>query len=101
MKKLYKTKYRKGCMIFGQELICFEKYKEVACVHCHRTFKSNVNCIEGHHICDICHSVDSIERIENYCIETNKTNPIEMAIELMKNPYIKERRIDYDNKNGK
>ncbi|SCG83034.1 hypothetical protein DW1_1463 [Proteiniborus sp. DW1] len=75
-------------MICGKELMYFEYYKEVECVYCHKTFKSNVTCLDGHYICDICHSIDSIDLIENYCRETNKTNPIEMATELMKNPSI-------------
>lgn len=75
-------------MICGQELIYFENYKETECVYCHKTFKSNVTCLDGHYICDLCHSTDSIELIENYCRETDKTNPIEMAIELMKNPSV-------------
>lgn len=88
MKRIHKIKHRNDCMICGEELIYFEDYKDAKCVYCHKIFKSNVQCMDGHYICDLCHSMDSIELIENYCIETNKINPIEMAIELMKNPSI-------------
>lgn len=88
MKETNKTIHRNDCMICGQELMYFEEYKEVECVYCHKTFSSNVTCLDGHYVCDLCHSMDSIDLIENYCRETHKTNPIEMAIELMKNPSI-------------
>lgn len=88
MRKIHNIKHRNDCMICGEELIYFEEYEEVECLYCHKSFKSNVKCKEGHYTCDLCHSMDSIELIENYCIETSKTNPIEMAIELMRNPSI-------------
>lgn len=88
MEKSNKIIHRNDCMICGQELMYFESYKEIECLYCHKTFKSNVTCLDGHYVCDSCHSMDSIELIENYCRESNRTNPIEMAIELMKNPSI-------------
>lgn len=89
--KLGKTnisKYRNDCMICGKELVYQEEYKEVECAYCHNKFKSNVTCSDGHYICDTCHSMDAVSLIENYCKTTNKTNPMEMAVELMKNPAI-------------
>jgi len=88
MEKVYNTKHTKDCMICGKELVYFDDYREVECIYCHKKFNSNVNCIDGHYVCDTCHSMDAIELIENYCRETHKTNPIDMAIELMKNPSI-------------
>lgn len=75
-------------MICGKELIYYEDYKEVECTYCHNKFKSNVTCSDGHYVCDICHSMDAIELIENYCKNTIKTNPLDMAVELMKSPSI-------------
>ncbi|NLY77087.1 MAG: SAM-dependent methyltransferase [Tissierellia bacterium] len=81
-------KHTSDCMICGRELIYFEEYKEVECLYCHNKFKANVTCLDGHYVCDGCHSMDAIGLIEKYCQETDKTNPIKMAIELMKNPSI-------------
>lgn len=88
MQKIHNKKHTTDCMICGQELIYSESYSEVICVYCHKSFKSNVTCVGGHYVCDICHSMDSIGLIENYCRETDKTNPMEMAIELMKSSSI-------------
>ncbi|HHV45878.1 MAG TPA: SAM-dependent methyltransferase [Tissierellia bacterium] len=88
MKKAINIKHTRDCIICGKELIYFDDYIELECMYCHKRYISNVSCIDGHYVCDTCHSVDAIELIENYCRETSKTNPIDMAIELMKNPSI-------------
>ena len=77
-------KHTYDCMICGNVLEYSEDYSKVECMYCHGEFQSNVRCKEGHYICDACHSLDGYELIDKYCRETDKTNPIEMAIELMK-----------------
>lgn len=88
MENTHNEKHDRDCMICGKELVYYEDYKEVECIYCHKKYKSNVNCVDGHYVCDACHSMDATELIEKYCRETDKTNPLEMAIELMKNPSI-------------
>lgn len=88
MNKIKNKKHTENCMICGSELIYFDDYMEVECMYCHKKYRSNVTCVDGHYICDICHSMDANELIENYCRKTEKTNPMEMAIDLMKNPTI-------------
>lgn len=88
METMEKQKHTIDCMICGRELVYFEDYKEVECMYCHKKFKSNVHCVDGHYICDSCHAMDALGLIETYCRETDKTNPMDMAIELMKNPAI-------------
>src|SRR5690554_5018047 len=93
MKKVAKTTYKKtkhtyDCMVCGSELKYFEDFKKVQCRYCHGNFKSNVICKSGHYICDSCHSMDANQVIENYCKSTDKTDPMEMAIELMRMPAI-------------
>ena len=77
-----------NCMICGEELEYYQEYREVKCAYCNEVFSSNVTCKEGHYVCDGCHSMSGFELIENYCKNTEKTNPMEMAIELMKNSTI-------------
>ena len=88
MQELQETKHTTDCMLCGRELVYTADYQEVACVYCQKIYKTNVTCAEGHYVCDDCHAMDSVKLIENYCRETTKTNPVEMAIELMKNPSI-------------
>ena len=89
MKKTHKIKkHSKDCMVCGSELLYSEDYRPVKCEYCHGDFQTNVTCKSGHYICDSCHSMDANELIEYYCQNTNKTNPMEMAIELMQMPAI-------------
>lgn len=82
------TNHSYNCMFCGEELEYLQEYKDVECLYCHEKFQSNVTCKSGHYVCDSCHSMSGIDLIEKYCKETTKTNPIEMAIELMKSPSI-------------
>ena len=81
-------KFNVGCMICEQELTYNEQDKEVKCIYCNKIYQSNVSCSRGHFICDTCHSKDSIDLIYSYCLNTDKKDPLEMAIELMKNKNI-------------
>jgi hypothetical protein len=73
-----------NCLICGQELVYAKEYADLECVYCGKTFSSNVSCRNGHYICDACHSSDAVDLMMKYFEHTDKTNPIEMAIELMK-----------------
>lgn len=86
--KINEKKHSKDCMICGEELEYFEKYRDLECLYCHKRFESNVSCKAGHYVCDSCHSMNGNDLIEKYCKNTDKTNPMEMAIEIMKNPSI-------------
>ena len=77
-------KHNINCMICGEELIYSTENRELECIYCGGIYKSNTSCKSGHYVCDICHSKDGIDTIYDYCLKTNKDNPVEMAIELMK-----------------
>lgn len=82
------TKHSFNCMICGEELEYTQEYKEVTCVYCNGKFESNVTCKDGHYVCDACHSLSGLDLIEQYCREGEKTNPVEMAIDLMNSPSV-------------
>lgn len=77
-----------NCMLCGDELEYFQEYKKVTCSYCNKSFETNVLCREGHYVCDTCHSITGMDLIERYCKETDETDPIKMAIQLMKSPGI-------------
>jgi hypothetical protein len=81
---------KNGCLYCSEELIYSIKQEKQLCIICKNEFDSNAKCKNGHFICDNCHSLDSNDFIENYCVNNNESiNPIEQAIILMKNPKIK------------
>ncbi len=74
-----------NCMICGEELVYSSENRELECIYCRGIFESNTSCKNGHYVCDTCHSKDGMDTIYDYCLKTDKNNPMEMAIELMKN----------------
>ncbi len=83
------TDHKNGCLICGKELIYKDKDEETRCSFCHNVFYSNVKCLDGHYICDRCHSMSSNELIQEHCIHSHETDPLNLALELMKHPSIK------------
>jgi hypothetical protein len=80
--------YNIGCFVCGSELIYLNKYSKLECYYCKNVFESNVACSKGHYICDSCHSISANELILQYCIQSNQTDPIELAIILMRHKSI-------------
>ena len=78
-----------GCLICGEGLVYKSDYHTLECYYCKGTFQYNVSCINGHFVCDKCHSQSGIDLIETYCLNSNFTNPIEMATRIMHSENIK------------
>jgi hypothetical protein len=81
--------YKTGCVVCGGELVYHDKYSKLECFYCNNKFDTNVVCINGHFICDICHSLPAYETIQQFCLNINLTDPIEMALILMQHNSIK------------
>ena len=47
-----------------------------------------MSCLDGHYVCDKCHSFSANELIEKHCLIADNTNPIEILLFLMRNPKI-------------
>jgi hypothetical protein len=73
-----------GCLLCGKDLVYLETNEEMLCYYCKGSFSSNVKCVDGHYICDRCHSMSAEEFIFQQCLANHSTNPLEMAINLMK-----------------
>ena len=58
------------------------------CELCHGHFESEATCEQGHFICNSCHSSSANDLIEKVSIKTISTQPVELAISLMKAPSI-------------
>lgn len=79
---------KEACLICGEDLIYFETGKEMECMKCHRIFISKSSCKNGHYICDECHAATAVQNIIDFCTESTSCNPIEIATQLMKDPYV-------------
>ena len=81
--------YKSGCLICGKELAYQGNYEKVECYYCNETYDMNVKCINGHFVCDRCHSLSANELIERFCVNTELGDPIEIVLILMRNHKIK------------
>ena len=81
--------YKSGCLICGQELVYLQQNETRDCYYCGNSQETNTCCINGHFVCDQCHSSSANDLIEQFCAHTSGTDPLELANTLMKNPAVK------------
>ena len=81
--------HKEGCLICGKSLVYKDDVKDLTCLYCCKTYQGNVTCTEGHYVCDSCHAAPANAIIESYCINSHETDPLNLAINLMRHPSIK------------
>jgi hypothetical protein len=81
--------HSEGCGVCGEELVYSQDQFRKQCVYCEAEFMSNVECPQGHFICDDCHRSPANAFIQRYCTTCQGTDPMKMAVEIMRNPVIK------------
>jgi hypothetical protein len=81
-------KYQSGCMLCGKPLVYQQQVFDQTCVYCGGTFESQACCVQGHFVCDACHSADASDLIEKFCLGSKSRNPVEMAVTLMSHPSV-------------
>jgi len=75
-------------MVCGKPLRYLETPEKRECAYCHEVRPTNTVCTDGHFVCDRCHQLGADDAIEQYCVKTEETDPIRMAITLMQNPVV-------------
>ena len=78
-----------GCIICGTQLLYLDTPRSMECYLCGVSIESYAQCIEGHFVCDSCHSLPAMEYIEQFCIHNESADPVEMSNEIMRNSSIK------------
>ncbi len=79
---------KKACLICGEELNYLKHGIDMDCEFCHNKYNSNACCVHGHYVCDSCHGKQAIERIREICLTSNSTDPLEIAVHMMNDPYV-------------
>jgi hypothetical protein len=80
--------YKVNCLICGAELKYETQPSKMRCYLCQDEYESNAECLNGHFVCDKCHSLQASEIISHFCINSESQDPLEMAVRLMKSPKI-------------
>jgi hypothetical protein len=81
--------HQNGCILCGKELQYIDQPEEMRCLFCGSIINSQAKCSEGHFVCDACHSGSANDLIERMAIASTSTNPLDLAITLMKSPLVK------------
>ncbi len=75
------TDNKSGCLVCGAELIYTPDLSfNAECYYCGKTELANVFCMEGHYVCNECHRKDILEIVEQICIDSDLTDPVELAL---------------------
>lgn len=74
------------CLICSAPLEYMEKDEMMECAICHQKENSKTRCVNGHYVCNECHTkgIDSIIRI---CLHETSKNPVDMMEKLMAQPF--------------
>ena len=74
---------KEGCVICGEELVYSGSISlKETCSICNKQFESYVRCRNGHYVCDDCHGLNILEKIENILARSNKKDPLSLAGEI-------------------
>ncbi|MCX7880203.1 MAG: DUF5714 domain-containing protein [Ignavibacteria bacterium] len=77
------------CLLCGGELMQLSQTLNTICSFCNNKFDASETCIENHYICEKCKQVEPIEIVKTICLKSTKTDPIDLAKEVMRSPAIK------------
>lgn len=74
------------CLICKAPIEYINEDAEMECVICHKKELSKTRCINGHYVCNECHS-KGIDSIFGVCLTTTSKNPAEIVQEMMNLPF--------------
>ncbi len=76
------VRLEKGCMACGKPLVYDTKTSPAQCHYCHTEAKTYVTCEAGHFVCDKCHQKEGLAVIRKLCLQTDKTDMLDLLVEI-------------------
>ena len=70
------------CLICKARLEYLETDIMMECVICHKKENSKTRCVDGHYVCNECHT-SGMDEIFSVCMNTNSNNPVEILEKMM------------------
>lgn len=83
------TTHFSGCLSCGAELAYLERAVPMTCAGCGRVEESNAHCLTGHYFCDGCHSGETVDLIQQVCLDSQETDPVALTLQVMRHPRMK------------
>ncbi|NDV25292.1 DUF5714 domain-containing protein [Desulfovibrio sp. JC010] len=81
-------KSMEGCMVCGAQLEYLTEYREMTCAFCGETHEANGHCVDGHFVCDKCHSEDGMAVLPHLLKASTETDLIELMQKARNHPAI-------------
>ncbi|WP_162862448.1 DUF5714 domain-containing protein [Acetivibrio cellulolyticus] len=86
----------KGCIICGNELLySVDNTTKETCSICRQEFETLVKCTNGHYICDSCHSLDILAKVERLLTASSESNPIILTQKVFEVPSLNMHGPEY------
>lgn len=80
------TMYNEECLICGAPLVYLSQDTLMECAICHKQEFSKTRCVEGHFVCNDCHTA-GLDTIMAVCLVDTSRNPVEVLERLMSMPF--------------
>ena len=80
---------KQGCLVCGEELQYQTKETKKKCFYCNAEVLAAESCINGHYVCNSCHSASAFEIITNTCLNITEHDIIKLANTIFKHPSVK------------
>lgn len=77
---------KEECIICKAPLEYLAQDVEMECAVCHKREYSKTRCINGHYVCNACHT-QGMDAIFQVCLASRSTDPIEIIREMMALPF--------------
>lgn len=80
------NKHSEECLICGAPLEYLQQDMLMECVLCHKQEPSKTRCVNGHYVCNQCHTA-GMDSIIVMCMRETSRNPIEVLEKMMSQPF--------------
>ena len=77
---------KEECLICKAPLEYLEKDELMECAICHRREPSKTRCLNGHYVCNECHT-QGMDAIMGVCLSSESSDPIEIIRQMMALPF--------------
>lgn len=74
------------CLICNAPLKYLEHDKLMECSICHKKENSKTECINGHYVCNECHT-EGMDAINSLCLNEKSKNPVKIIEKMMSMPF--------------
>ena len=77
---------KSGCLICSSDLEYLNEAILIECNFCKKVEMTKTRCVNGHYICDECHT-KGLNKVIDICLNEKSINPIEIINKIMKEDF--------------